>query len=213
MRVLGSRGTHMRVRVVGRGRTGAHLEAGDVARVVHVGRESVLVAGELALDGLAEVGHGRERDGHGAGEVLWLVGFCRHGAVGLGGAVGHEELLGRRRVGRVGEHGGRVGPLPVVVGLGEEVLVVIVHGRRELALGHGLRRGDGSLLLGRLRGRLLAGVLGGGLLVAGGSSVRGAGAPLEVLQAPLELLACRKKIGLSGGVPRRADALQGSYVR
>ncbi len=126
------------------------VDAGDgVAAVAHVWRHG-LVDGvaRVALDGVAEVRHGRQRDGHGSRRQVVRVRLGRHCPVSLHSPVRHHHLLWRRRVGLVGEHGGgRIRPLPVFVGGGEEVLVVVLHGRGVLALERRLHLGGGCLPL------------------------------------------------------------------
>lgn len=222
-----TRGTHMRVGVVvGRGRTRAHVEPGYVAAVVHVRGQRRLVRGAeagVALEGVAEVRHGWEGGGHGGGEVVRVDLSGGHWPVGLRAAAvgGEQDVLRGRRVSGVGEHGRGVRPVPLVVLRGrEEVLVVVVHWRGELALEHLL----GCGLLGLGRGRLLPlGALGrlGGLLPTGRALVRGTSAPLKVLQTPLKLLACnageKRRISFlflsRGGKPRVERNWFGSYIR
>lgn len=194
----------MRQVVVGGGVGGcAHAHAahaGEVAarRAVAQVREAVGEAGRLALDGLLEVVDGRQRGERavpGREVAVRLLGPVRlRGRV----RVVEEGALGRQLRVRRAVHGRGEGSLALgLVALREEVFVLVVHGRRELALGLRLD-GGGGRGLGRL-GLLLRlgalGALGGrprvGLLSRRRGPVRAAGPPLQVLQALLELLACR----------------------
>lgn len=132
-------GTHMRVRVVVR-RVGIDVDTRKVA-AVDVGRQTrVLAEARLALDGVVEVRHGRQRHWHRRGEVVWVRLARGHWPVclvRLSAIRGEEHVLWRRRVSRVGEELRALRPLALVEWRGrEEILVVGVHWGRELALGH-----------------------------------------------------------------------------
>jgi len=99
--------THMRVRMLVRRRVGVHgIHAGQVA-IVHVRRDGLLV--RVALDGVVEVCHGRERHGHGSCPVLICLG--RHGPILMlrGCAVRCQHHVLRWWVCGVGIHGSEHG--------------------------------------------------------------------------------------------------------
>lgn len=105
------------------------------------------VSGIPLVHGVAEVRERRQRDGNGGSrrQVVWVgVRDGRPAIAWLGGAVGRHHHLVWWRVRRVGrEERRRVRALTLVhEGAGEEELVLVAHGRRELAgeLGRLLRR-------------------------------------------------------------------------
>jgi hypothetical protein len=181
--------------IVGAGHADVDTRHEAVAKVgVH--RVVVGVGFPLDVDGVAEMRHGRQCDGHrGGGHIAGVAVGRRHGRVGGVGSVGsNEDLVGSRVCGVV-EHGRSVGALAVVVDGSKDDLIVGVHGRSELSVGsHGLERRGllGDLLcrgaLGSLCGRGAAGGRAALLLVVG--LVRGSSAALEVFQTTLKLLAC-----------------------